>query len=44
MDVIEAIRNRTSVRKYQDKEVSEETLMELIEAARLAPSGNNAQP
>ena len=44
MDVIEAIRKRTSVRKYKDKKIPEDMLMELIEAARLAPSGNNTQP
>ena len=44
MEVKDAIRNRRSVRKYQDKVVPEDILMELIEAARLAPSGNNTQP
>jgi len=44
MNVIDAIKTRASVRKYQDKEISKEILMDLIEAARLAPSGNNTQP
>ncbi len=44
MDVIEAIKNRRSVRKFKKDPVSEEILMELIEAARLAPSGKNLQP
>ncbi|MBU1201735.1 MAG: nitroreductase family protein [Nanoarchaeota archaeon] len=44
MDVVDAIRSRRSVRKYQDREVSKDVLLELIDAARLAPSGNNAQP
>ncbi len=44
MNVKEAIEKRRSIRKYDDKEVTEEVLRELIDAARLAPSGNNAQP
>ncbi len=44
MDVKKAIEIRASIRKYQDKEVSDRDLNEVINAARLAPSGNNAQP
>lgn len=44
MDVKRAIKDRRSVRKYSDKKVSKDLIIELIEAARLAPSGNNAQP
>ena len=33
-----------SIRKYDNRHVSKELLMKLIEAARLAPSGNNNQP
>jgi nitroreductase len=44
MDVREAIDKRRSIRKYQSKEVPDNLIMELIGAARLAPSGNNAQP
>ncbi|MFH0869872.1 MAG: nitroreductase family protein [archaeon] len=44
MDVKKAILETRSVRKYKPGKVSEELLMELIDAARLAPSGNNAQP
>lgn len=40
----EAIENRRSIRKFKDKSVPDEHIMELIEAARLAPSGCNAQP
>ena len=39
-----AIEKRRSVRKFKDKSIPEEHIMELIEAARLAPSGCNAQP
>ncbi len=44
MDVKTAIKETRSVRKYADKEVSDEVITELIDAARLAPSGNNTQP
>lgn len=44
MEVKEAIEKRRSIRRYQDKEISDEIIDELIEAARLAPSGNNVQP
>jgi len=40
----EAIERRRSIRKFKDKSVPDEHIMELIEAARLAPSGCNAQP
>lgn len=40
----EAIERRRSIRKFKDKQVPDEQIMELIEAARLAPSGCNAQP
>ena len=43
MDLIEAMVNRRSVRKYQDKEVPDELLVEAFEAARFAPSGGNFQ-
>lgn len=42
--MIAAIRHRKSVRKFQETPVEEEKLMEILEAARLAPSGNNKQP
>jgi nitroreductase len=44
MDVKEATLKRRSIRKYQRKEVSPDLIRELIDAARLAPSGSNAQP
>lgn len=44
MDVKEAIKRRRSVRKYQSKEISDDLIKEVIDAARLAPSGNNTQP
>lgn len=43
MDVMEAIKNRRSIRSYQDREVEEEKLNLVLEAGRLAPSANNRQ-
>ncbi len=43
MDVYEAIINRKSVRAFQDREVSEDSISRLLEAARLAPSASNRQ-
>ncbi|GAB6155084.1 hypothetical protein JCM17380_38350 [Desulfosporosinus burensis] len=44
MDVETAIMNRRSIRKYTQNPVSDELVYELLEAARLAPSGTNHQP
>ena len=44
MEVHEAIKNRRSIRKYKDREISSQLINELLEAARLAPSAYNAQP
>ncbi|MEC9340845.1 MAG: nitroreductase [Pseudomonadota bacterium] len=44
MDVIEAMRDRISVRAYLNKPVAKETLEQVLEAARWAPSGTNTQP
>ena len=43
MDVHEAIKTRRSVRSYKPDPVPEESLKRILEAARLAPSGHNAQ-
>ena len=43
MDVCEAIRQRRSVRSYEDREVEEEKLRQVLEAGRLAPSASNRQ-
>jgi nitroreductase len=42
--VLEAIKERRSVRAYTGEEVSEEDVERLIEAARWAPSAGNIQP
>ncbi len=43
-NVMEAIRDRRSIRKYKSDPVAEKDLEQIIEAARLAPSGTNRQP
>ncbi len=42
--ILDAIERRYSVRHYKDQPVEEERLAEVLEAARLAPSGCNLQP
>lgn len=42
--MFEAIKKRRSIRKYVNKEVEEEKLTQILESARLAPSGSNTQP
>lgn len=44
MDVLEAIRTRRSIRKYDKRPVPEESIREILEAGRWAPSANNSQP
>ena len=42
--VLEVIKNRRSIRKYKPDPIPREKIDLLIEAARWAPSGENAQP
>lgn len=44
MDVLEAIKERRSIRKYEPKAVPEEKLTQILEAGRWAPSAGNSQP
>lgn len=44
MDVLEAIRERRSVRRFTDEPVNREQLVALLEAAQWAPSWVNVQP
>ncbi len=44
MDVLEAIKTRRSIRKYEKRPVPEELLEKILEAGRWAPSANNSQP
>lgn len=43
-NVIEAISERRSIRKYTDEPVSHEMITTILEAGRWAPSGKNNQP
>ena len=44
MNVREAIFARRTIRRFQQKPLPCETLQQLVDAARLAPSGGNVQP
>ena len=43
MDLLEAIKKRVSVRHFTEKPIPDEIITEILEAARLAPSGGNGQ-
>lgn len=38
------IESRRSVRRYQDRKIDRQLVNQVLDAARLAPSGNNTQP
>lgn len=42
--MLNPIEERRSVRRYLDKNVEREKLVQVLESARLAPSGSNTQP
>jgi nitroreductase len=44
MEVMEAILNRRSIRKYIDKALEEDKVMTLLKAAMYSPSARNYQP
>ncbi|MCX7773390.1 MAG: nitroreductase family protein [Clostridia bacterium] len=44
LDAIEVIKTRRSVRKYTKQEVPQDILMDILDCARLAPTGHNEQP
>lgn len=44
MDVMKAIKNRRSIRKYKKDPVKDEKIQTCLEAARWAPSASNKQP
>jgi nitroreductase len=44
LNILDIIRTRRSVRRFEDKPVPEELLREILEAGRWAPSGMNNQP
>ena len=42
-DLMDAIKGRRSIRKYQDKEIPEDILMQILESIRWSPSWANTQ-
>ena len=44
MEIMDIIRKRRSIRSFLQKPIAKEDIMEMMEAARLAPSGMNLQP
>jgi len=44
MELLEALEARRSIRKFKSQPIPETSIAELMEAARLAPSGSNLQP
>jgi len=42
--MLNQIENRRSIRKYRDIKVEKDTVFQILESARLAPSGSNTQP
>ena len=44
MDVREAIQKRRSIRRFKPDPVPDDLIQQLLESARLAPSGSNTQP
>lgn len=44
MDIYKTIRDRRSVRAYAKKDIPQEILVKILDAARMAPSANNRQP
>lgn len=43
MEAISMIKNRRSIRRYEDRPVPKEVLQEILDCARLAPTAGNAQ-
>jgi len=44
MDLFDAIKGRTSIRRFKQAPVPDEDIRTIIDAGRLAPSANNSQP
>ena len=44
MDVLDAIAQRRSIRKFKDAPIPKDVLLKILEAGTQAPSGKNAQP
>jgi nitroreductase len=44
MDLFDAIKGRTSIRRFKQAAVPDEDIVKILDAGRLAPSANNTQP
>ena len=44
MELTDVIASRRSIRKFKPKDISTDAVNQLLDAARLAPSGSNTQP
>ena len=44
MSLLDLILSRRSIRRYEDKDISEEVLQQILETGRQAPSAANRQP
>ncbi len=44
MDILDVIRTRRSIRKFEEEPLSEDLIVKILEAGRWAPSGMNNQP
>lgn len=44
MDIIDSIKSRRSIRKYQNKQIPDQIIKEIIDCACHAPSTDNTQP
>ncbi len=44
MEAIDALKKRRSIRSFKNNSVDRETVKEILDCARLAPSANNIQP
>lgn len=44
MELMEAIRTRRSIRKFDDRPITDDMVREMLDAAMMAPSAGNAQP
>ncbi|MDA8222032.1 nitroreductase family protein [Desulfosporosinus sp.] len=44
MELLDAMKARRSIRKFKSEPIPESLIIQLIESARLAPSGSNIQP
>lgn len=44
METLQAILTRRSIRKFENKQIAEELIIKLLEAAMYAPSARNTQP